>query len=87
MIDAKAIDAFWSVVERCLVQFHGLSEDDAHRRGQALRARIESPPIGTSGEIFYHAEPFDVACDLADEQRDLSRYRQQYDAILNECRW
>ena len=87
MIDAKAIDAFWSVVQRCLVQFHGLSEDEAHRRSQPLRARIESPPIGTSSDIFYHAEPFDVACDLASDRRELSRYRQEYDAILNAYRW
>jgi hypothetical protein len=87
MIDSKAKDAFWDVVEDCLVEIHGLSKPAAHQRSVDLRARIESPPTGMSSEIFYHAEPFDVACDIAGRQLDLSHYRFQYDYILNRHNW
>lgn len=87
MIDKKAVDAFWHVVKECLVQFHGFSESDADKQSATLRMRIESPPTGMSSDMFYHAEPFDVACDIAEKQLDLSKYRQQYYVLLNEHRW
>ena len=87
MIDPQAKDAFWHVVEVCLIEIHGLSQSDAHGRSMALRARIESPPSGMSSDIFYHAEPFDVACDIAGSQLDLSQYRQQYEPILSRNNW
>ncbi len=87
MIDPKAKDAFWEVVEDCLVEIHGLSKPDAHKRSMDLRTRIESPPTGMSSDIFYHDEPFDVACDIVGRQLDLSQYRPQYDPILNRHNW
>ena len=87
MIAPKAKDAFWDVVEDCLVEIHGLAKPDAHKRSMDLRTKIESPPTGMSSEIFYHAEPFDVACDIAGSQLDLSQYRLQYDLILNRHNW
>lgn len=87
MIDAKARDAFWRVVGACLVQFHKLSPQEAEGKTKEMRARIESPPVGMSSEIFYHAEPFDVACDIAKEKLDLSKYWKQYDSILGEHNW
>jgi hypothetical protein len=80
-------DAFWQAVEDCLIDIHGLSPSDAHRRGRDLRAEIESPPPGLSSDIFYHAEPFDVACELAGNQLDISQYRSQYDLILDRHHW
>lgn len=87
MINSKSKDAFWDVVEDCLVEIHGLSKLRAHQRSQDLRTGIETPPAGMSSEIFYHAEPFDVACDIADIQLDLSQHRSQYDHILNRHNW
>ena len=87
MIALKAKDAFWDVVEESLVEIHGLAKPDAHKRSMDLRTRIESPPTGMSSDIFYHAEPFDVACDIAGRQLDLSQYRLQYDLILNRHNW
>lgn len=87
MIGSKAKDAFWDVVENCLVEFHGLSKRDAHLKRVDLRTHIESPPTEMSSEIFYHAEPFDVACDIAESPLDLSQYRSRYDQILNRHNW
>ena len=87
MIDSKAKDAFWSAVEDCLVEIHGLARPDAHNRSMDLRARIESPPTGMSSESFYHSEPFDVACDIAGKYPPLSQYRPLYDRILDHYNW
>ena len=87
MIDRKAADAFWQLVTACLMGFHGFSESEADRESLDLRRRIESPPVGLSSDIFYHEEPFFVACDLAERDLDLSEYRHQFDAISDYYRW
>ena len=87
MIDIKAKDTFWDVVEECLIAIHGLAKAEAHRRSIDLRTRIESTPAGMSSDILYHAEPFDVACDIAGSQLDLAQYRQKYEPILNCHNW
>lgn len=89
MIDPKAAEAFWQVVKACLTKFHGFSESEAEEASMSFRKRIESPPTGLSSEIFYHAEPFDVACDVASKPHPLnfSDYRDQYNLILDEHRW
>jgi len=83
----RAKDSFWQVVEDCLEEIHNLPRTDAHARSTDLRKRVERHPRGISGEIIYHAEPFDVACDIAGNQLDLSQFRNQYDAILNRHNW
>jgi hypothetical protein len=87
MIDPKAKNTFWDVVEECLIEIHGLPRPDAHQRSMDLRSRIESPPSGMSSDIFYHAEPFDVACDIVGKPLDLAEYRRQYNPILSHHNW
>jgi hypothetical protein len=87
VIDTKAKDAFWEIVEECLTGIHGLAKPEAHRRSLDFRLRIESALSGMSSDIFYHAEPFDVACDIAGKQLDLSQYRGQYEPILQQHNW
>ena len=87
MIDSKTKDVFWEIINECLVEIHGLSQREAHKRSLDLRTRIESSQAGISSDIFYHAEPFDVACDIAGKQLDLSQYRPQYEPILNRHNW
>ena len=82
MIDIKAKDTFWEMVEECLATIYGLAKIEAHRRSLDLRSRREAAPSGVSSDIFYHVEPFDVACDIAGKQLDLSQYRGQYDPTL-----
>jgi hypothetical protein len=55
----------------------------SQKAANRLRARIEAMPKEEM-ELFYHAEPFDVACSLVKHQLDmknfLSRYLQIRDA-------
>lgn len=87
MITCVQKDEFWSVVEECLVKFHNQEKKAAHLASQLLREKIESPPVGISGDIFYHAEPFNVACDIAGKELPLNRFRKQYEQILSQHRW
>jgi hypothetical protein len=84
MINKKQKDAFWTVVEKCLLEFHHIPETKAHTKTQALRTRIEQAPRSVSPSALYHAEPFDVACDIANQELDLSKYWPQYEAILKQ---
>ena len=87
MIDTKAKETFWEVVTECLIAIHGFAKPEAHRRSLDLRTRIESAPTGLSSDIFYHAEPFDVACDIAGRPLDAAQCRQQYEPILHRHQW
>ena len=87
MIRTKTKDCFWNVVEECLKIFHGIGKEDAREKVSALREKIESPAAGMSSDIFYHSEPFDVACDLAEKRLDLSDLRERYNAILDKYNW
>jgi hypothetical protein len=86
-LDPRLKEEYWEVVVDCLTRFHQFSAADARARSEKLRASIEAPPEGISSEIFYHAEPFDVACDLAKRRLDPSRYRAEYDQILRQHAW
>ena len=87
MIRQQDKKAFWAVVRDCLVEIYGLSRSSARTRSKRLRDVMERAPERHYGDIFYHAEPFDVACDVAGKSLDLSQYRARYDAILNRHNW
>lgn len=82
MIEEKVKSAFWDVVIECLVQFHSLPLEQARQMTMALSIGIGNPPLGLSSEMFYHSEPFDVACDLAKNPLQISQYRGKYNQIL-----
>lgn len=87
MIPTKAKETFWDVVEECLEHFHHLPKPAAHERSRAFRTRLESLPPGIASDVIYHAEPFDIDCDITGHQLDLSAYSCQYDTILNRHNW
>lgn len=94
MIATWAKDAFWRVVEDCLVEIHGWPPRQARDRAGELRAHVESIPFGLSPDMVYHAEPFDVALDLAgveagavDYEDAWQRHAAHYEAIRNRHRW
>jgi hypothetical protein len=69
MIPRDEAEAFWGVTRDCLIQFHGFPPADAAQGVASLReslAEIRVPHV----EMIYHAEPFDVACDIAKKQLD-----------------
>src|SRR6266446_4310669 len=73
--DAK--DQFWSVVRECLREFHKMATEITQRKAARLQKKIESMP-GESMELFYHSEPFDVACDIANHPLNLEKYLDRY---------
>jgi hypothetical protein len=88
MIDTQAKNSFWSVVEDCLVEFHGFSQCDAHSRSEKLRKELENPQTGiVRGDLVYHDEPFEIARRIAQSDLDLSsQNRGQYEGILRRHR-
>ena len=52
-----------------------------------MRRRIEQAPPGRSGDLVYHAEPFDVANDIMQKDLDVSNYQAKYDGILARHNW
>ena len=88
-IGNKAKDAFWNVVEDTLVEIFGLPRHDAHQKSRDLRTRIELPLPGIDNlsEIFYHNEPFYIACDIAEKELDPVHFDPRYEAILKRHKW
>lgn len=80
-------EAYWAIVTDCLERFHNFSRWEALSASRELRDVIESPryedapPPGYSSELFYHGEPFYVACDLARRELDLDEYRAEYNRL------
>jgi hypothetical protein len=88
MLPKRSRDAFWGVVKNCLREFHNQDEVAANDLAERLRRKIENPPRGLSSDIFYHAEPFDVANDLAGGNPvELAQVRAQYEKILERHDW
>jgi len=79
--DAK--DQFWSVVNLCLREFHEMPLGAARRKASQLRGKIEQMPA-EAREYFYHAEPFDVACDIANHPLNLEKHHARYLQIRDE---
>lgn len=86
-LDPQAKDAFWNVVQDCLVEIHGLSLFEAIQKSRDLRTQIETTATRMSSEMIYHAEPFEVACDLAGKHLNLTSLHAQYEVILSRHHW
>jgi hypothetical protein len=86
-LDPRAKDSFSQVVVDCLIEFHGRDPAAALSESNALRQQVEQAPLGICGDVIYHDEPFDVACDLAGTKFDLAQHRSRYDLILQRHNW
>lgn len=92
-LSLAARNAFWEVVEECLVEFHQLPRQDAMIKALEFRRKVESPPPDIDGDIVYHEEPFYVACQLAGQcntqvmDRLLQSNRVKYESLLANYRW
>ena len=92
VIPREAKEAFWKTIEKCLIKFHGFNPEKAQKACLELYANIESMPIEFlkkkeeyDSDIFYHNEPFYVACNLAQNSLDLKEHYQAYKEILSEA--
>jgi hypothetical protein len=76
VISGESQEHFWRVVRRCLREFHDASPAVLARVGR-LRQRIDEAPIEEI-EIFFHGEPFFVACNLARCQLSIEDFLEPY---------
>jgi hypothetical protein len=72
--ERKSHADFWRVVVECLHEFHEVEPDDAERQARAIRKKMMRLPH-KSARLLYHAEPFDVACDIAKRPLKLTKAR------------
>jgi hypothetical protein len=91
MIDTKARQAFWEVVEDCLVTFHQENQFSAHLKSQDFRKEVETGAYPTD-DLIYHEEPFDIACAIAQTpEADVDQLFDQsfsaYETILKTRGW
>src|SRR5262249_18463016 len=97
MIGANLAAEFWAAVEDCLVSFHCFSRNEAAGKVTEAWRRLANldessiapgePAQGTQDslqDMIYHAEPWYLACNLANQEKDLSQYRTQYEQILKQ---
>ncbi len=68
---------FWGVVRQCIRRFHGRCASRTLARATRLRTKVNGMPVEQM-ELFYHAEPFDVACNLADNPLDVQDHLDEY---------
>lgn len=68
---------FWDVVRRCIREFHANRSTSALSKATRLRKKVESMPA-QDRELFFHAEPFDVACRLAGRSLRVEDYLAPY---------
>ncbi len=83
MVTATLAIRFWLTVEDCLVIFHGFARPDAAAMVTNLWRRLPWSPTGTdsSDDIIYHAEPFDIACNLAGRPLSVLDHQSEYQAM------
>ena len=77
VIPVDAQQDYWRVVRSCLRVFHPKQSAKALKKAVRLRKTVENLPIREM-ELFFHAEPFDVACDLAGRQLKVAQHLTRY---------
>jgi hypothetical protein len=68
---------FWLTVRDCLVEFHGMASQQSQLGVDELQSSIQS--LTDSQEmLFYHSEPFDVACNIARNPLNSDDFLERY---------
>jgi hypothetical protein len=81
-------DVLWEVVQDCLESIFGLEHAEAIALREQLRTTLAGSSHERAGNLFYHAEPIDVASDLAGRKRPLAEADwKKYDTILARHGW
>jgi hypothetical protein len=83
-VPAAALN-FWAAVEDCLVTFHHFPRNQAAESVAGLLQRLPTTiDDGKSGleNMIYHAEPWQIACNLANEDLLVAENQPEYQALL-----
>ena len=83
LLGSKNKENYWNAVTSCMVLLFEIEKERAVELTLNLMMRIEKPDHGNPNELFYHAEPFDVAKDLA-QKPDVrfEDYQEEYEKII-----
>jgi hypothetical protein len=76
---------YWTVVRACLVELHGFSPRQAEHTVAEFRERLHTRASPLANALATHAEPFDVACDLAQDSLDYFEYQDRYSEIVSRA--
>ena len=87
MVQASIASHFWAAVEDCLVQFHDFERDRAAETVTGLWRQLPKGPGGKCDEpsfedMIYHAEPWYIACNLAERDLSLDQHQSEYRDLL-----
>jgi hypothetical protein len=77
VIPEAAKEHFWTVVRECLVAFHGKSRNASRANVLRFRKKVEEYPKEAM-ELFYHHEPFDIACRIAKHPLSVDKHLKRY---------
>jgi hypothetical protein len=83
MKNRPADQRYWDVVRDCLIEFHALTARQARARIASFRADLESALDKRALNLFYHTDPFDVACDITGTRLRGERYVERYQRLLD----
>ena len=78
MLPLKIKNQFWGVVEACLIELFKLAPEKVSVLLTDYKASLEELPIG---DIFYHSEPYDIACEIANRKSNEDEW-QNYLKII-----
>jgi hypothetical protein len=87
VVSIELATQFWTAVDECLVQFHGLERNQAAKKVARLRSQLAQDAALDVGEpsfddLIYHAEPWYIACDLAGAELPLDGHWLAYESLL-----
>lgn len=85
MMTAAVVPHFWAAVEDCLVTFHQLQPCDAAEKVTSLWRRLPTALKDSDSafsDMIYHAEPWQIACNLANRDLPITGYQPAYHALL-----
>ena len=84
-VSATSAMHFWAAVEDCLVTFHAMQRTEAAAKVTDLWHRLPFASDGANRDyedMIYHAEPWQIACNLAGNDLDVTAYQAAYQALL-----
>jgi hypothetical protein len=81
-----AQERYWRIIHDCLTALHHWNPAEADNAIARLRERLAVREDADFPTMIYHAEPFEVACDIAAQQLDYAAHREAYEAILHRAR-
>lgn len=79
VICRESQEHFWRVVRKCVDELHEATPV-VYARLKDLQAQIDDAPIEEI-ELFFHNEPFDVACNVARQHKPMEPVLERYLAI------